>query len=108
MNPLLKIGEPGRHGDVLVRRIEKIPEQAVRVDSQKTILAYGEASGHSHHISDGLAAIFEFEEKRYLEIVYDLGTLSHEEHAAKQLPKGSYEIFIQRQHEPAGWTNVID
>lgn len=93
-----------RHGDVIVREVDKTRGEKL----DHLVLAEGEVTGHKHQITDGTASLFKFEEKLYLKIQSDLATLSHEEHNPLRLPKGSYEVIIQREYQPKGWTYVAD
>lgn len=94
-----------RHGDVIIREVEKV--EGKKLDH--LVLAEGEITGHAHRVADGVAHLFQFQDKKYLEIQSELATLSHEEHKALQLPKGTYEIIIQRQYDDQKeWAYVSD
>lgn len=96
-----------RHGDVIIKQIEKKPTKAKKLDT--LILAEGEATGHYHRISEGEAALYSYDDKKYLEIQSEIGLLTHEEHKALELPHGTYEIIIQREYDDEQeWRNVID
>lgn len=98
------------HGDVLVRRIDKIPNKAKPIE-QKTknpTLAFGEVTGHSHQISSGMAEMLGYDDKVYMRVISEIACLTHEEHAKIELPAGDYEVIIQREYEPGGWKKVID
>ena len=98
------------HGDVMIKKIDKIPAKAKLIE-QKTknpTLAFGEVTGHSHQISSGVAEMLGFEEKTYLRVKSEIACLTHEEHAKIELPVGDYEIIIEREYEPGGWKSVID
>jgi hypothetical protein len=94
-----------RHGDVII-----IPtNDEIEGDVEKHLtLAEGEVTGHSHRIIDGDAALFKFNNKMYLKVQSKIATLVHEEHKALQIPQGEYEIIIQQDYEPSGWTRVQD
>jgi len=49
----------GRQGDVLLRRVEHIPENVTPVprENGRIILAHGEATGHAHAILDEAAEL---------------------------------------------------
>ncbi len=96
-----------RHGDVIIVGVDNIPAGAQKL--AHLTLAEGEVTGHAHRITDGTAALFSFDAKTYLRIQSELATLSHEEHKALQLPRGEYEILIQREYDDEEeWHNVID
>lgn len=93
-----------RHGDVIIKEVDGVKGER----KDHLTLAEGEVTGHSHRISEGEASLFQFDEQVYLEIQSDLALLIHEEHSALQLPRGSYEVIIQREYEPDGWRYVAD
>lgn len=94
-----------RHGDVII--IET--DDKISGEKQKHLtLAEGEVTGHSHRIKDGIAGLFKFNEKTYLQVKSKIATLVHEEHKALQIPQGDYEIIIQQDYEPNGWKKVQD
>lgn len=93
-----------RHGDVIITEVGE-----VRGDKLDHLtLALGEVTGHSHRISEGVATLFAFDDKKYLEVQSELAVLTHEEHKALELPRGKYEIVIQREYKPEGWSYVAD
>ena len=95
-----------RHGDVILRRVDSIPEKAQTKEG--LTLALGEVTGHSHRITEGQAALFGFNEKTYLRVQSEIACLTHEEHKALKLPAGDYEILIQEEYAPEGWKKVQD
>lgn len=104
-----------RQGDVLVRKVDKIPEAAkLEPKAARVVLAYGEVTGHAHAIAQALARAYTMEQagiaaRRFLEVVGKRGAqLRHEEHAPIALPPGLYEITIQREYSPEAIRNVAD
>jgi hypothetical protein len=96
-----------RHGDVLIAEVESIPAEAAR--QTHTTLAYGEVTGHSHRIAEpGTAQLFELDGVLYLDVVAALATVVHEEHAAIELPQGTYRVWIQREYTPEEIVRVRD
>lgn len=86
-----------RHGDLLIRRIDKIPKQCQRIDS--SILAMGEKTGH-HHKLEGLFQIYENPSKiKFLE-TFETVNLTHQEHVSIFIPKGTYVVVNERQFDP--------
>lgn len=86
-------GKQLQHGDVLLLKTETLPSGARRIMSkERIVLAEGEATGHAHTITppDG-AALFEFNEQRYLEVFKNV-QLKHQEHREIEIPPGTYEI----------------
>jgi hypothetical protein len=98
------------HGDVMVVKTAKIPKGAepLKQKTKNPTLAFGEVTGHSHQISKGVAALFTFNEKTYMEVKSKIACLTHEEHHEIEIPEGTYEIGIQREYSPEGWKKVID
>ena len=87
-----------RQGDVLLKKVNSIPKGLKKED--KCILAYGEVTGHKHQIlSNG--TLMKKGEKTYLRMDDD-DILKHEEHAALTIPKGEYEVVIQREFDLLG------
>lgn len=97
-----------RHGDVLLVPIKKIPTEAKKRDQEKSVLALGEVTGHSHQMSEGETAMFDFDDKVYLEVQSEIAALTHEEHHKIELRSGAFEVIIQREYEPNGWRAVRD
>lgn len=93
-----------RHGDVIVISTKETPQGKEKKDKA---LAYGEVTGHSHRMKGGDTQVFEWNEKMYLKVT-KRSTLTHEEHGEIEIPVGDYEVIIQRDYVPGGWTKVID
>lgn len=86
-----------RQGDVFIMAVNAIKGEKQPKDKNKTVLAYGEVTGHSHAIADK-AELYADDTRRFLEVCLAKGAaLSHEEHATITLPKGIYEVRIQKQ-----------
>jgi hypothetical protein len=106
-----------RQGDVFIQRIDtEIPSNAKRVkaDKGRTILAYGEVTGHAHALPLQ-AKLFRMDEPSsgtappaYLVIEGKTMQLRHEEHAPISLPPGNYKITVQREYHPEALRNVAD
>lgn len=101
-----------RQGDVLLVKIETIPDNLIPVTPTEKgfILAEGEATGHHHAIRD-IANVAMFaaktEGKLYL-ILTQPNKLEHEEHSKIDLPIGNYEVIRQREYHPDAIRNVAD
>lgn len=93
-----------RQGDVLIQSVEQIQGKKL----SHLVLAEGEATGHKHIISEGDAELYQHEGTLFLKVLSEEALLTHEEHKEIKLPKGNYEIKIQREYEPQGWRNVAD
>jgi hypothetical protein len=87
-----------RHGDILIRGIDKLPVGLKKIDNP--ILAYGEATGHHHKLVKEREQQFDiFEDSlgnKYLQI-NEPTDLVHEEHKKITIEKGFY--FIDHEQE---------
>jgi len=93
-----------RQGDVLIK-----PASEIKGNKLKHLtLAEGEVTGHAHKITEGEADLYEHEGTLFLRVKSKKATLTHEEHKKVELPKGDYQITIQREYSPDGWRNVAD
>lgn len=99
-----------RQGDVLVKKIERLPEEANKVDwEERVILQLGEVTGHAHALSKLDATMYTAQGLRYLEINPGGADLVHEEHGTIHLPAGYYLVVQQREYVPeAPPRDVID
>lgn len=93
-----------RQGDVLIQKVEEIPDGCVAVplENGAAVLAHGEATGHAHAFYEPVEFVEEPKTKRRF-VVIEGGAakaLKHEEHSPIYLPPGKYEIVRQREwHE---------
>jgi hypothetical protein len=100
MKSQIKRSDIYRQGDVLLRRIDRLPENALPVKwEDRVVLAYGEVTGHAHAISTQYAQMFTSKGDRFLETKTG-AKLIHEEHSAIQLPAGLYKVIQQREYVP--------
>jgi hypothetical protein len=96
--------QPIRQGDVILLAIQQFEGQKL----PHLILAEGEVTGHFHRISEGEARLYEKEGTLYLQVLSETALLTHEEHKAISIPKGTWMVRIQREYEPEGWRYVAD
>lgn len=104
-----------RQGDVLIRQVKVLPNNATPVDNKKLgriVLAYGEVTGHAHAIALDEAVEYTMERageavRRFLSVLTG-ASVKHEEHATIPLPPGVYEIVQQREYTPEAIRNVAD
>lgn len=99
-----------RQGDVLIVPITaELPEgaQAVERDNGRIVLAYGEATGHSHAIASKSATLYAHGDVRYLHAKRPVA-LRHEEHARIDIPAGLYRIIRQVEYMPTELRTVTD
>ena len=92
-----------RHGDLLIRQVDKIPESATQLSTN--IIAHGE-NGNTHklHGSHQVYGTHSSQNYRIIEPTYfqakeDI-SLKHQEHATLKISKGNYVIIHEREYEP--------
>jgi len=96
------IGTQYRQGDVLLVAVGPINTVAFRPYREtnhpvdRVVLAFGEATGHSHQIKSRAAEVYRMGGARYLHLG-ESASLTHEEHGAVELPAGSYQVVQQRE-----------
>ena len=107
-------------GDLLIRRIEKLPEGLKRISAEKAqyVVAHSE-TGHNHVIdaspnislySSGDPMI------SYLQVIEATDATeallkhlrSYDTHETIKIPAGIFEIRRQREYTPQGWRRVED
>lgn len=93
-----------RQGDVLVYKVEEIPEWAEKTDNR--ILAWGEATGH-HHSLVGECEVYELKNELFF-YVADEVVITHQEHDQIVIPAGTYKSVIQREYDPVKIRRVLD
>ena len=81
--------------------VKSRPHRSVERDDGRIVLAYGEATGHAHAIADADAELIELETGERFLVTARGVSLRHEEHAAVELPPGSYRVVRQREYAPA-------
>ena len=92
-----------RQGDVMIIATEKAPPknaQEVKQVQGRTILAYGEATGHHHSFGGKGALLFRVDDNAltsYLAIEGVPLALQHQEHAEIVHAPGKYQVRQQRQ-----------
>lgn len=97
-----------RQGDVLIRSVGRLPN-GERKPVADGILAHGEVTGHAHRVADlECAQLFNCGDGMFLSVGAGGVSIVHEEHAPIELPKGTYQIRIQREYSPEAIRNVLD
>lgn len=108
-----------RQGDVFLEEVDPktVPTKGritIPKDGNRTILAYGEVTGHAHAILDPEdveqgTEFFEFENgERFLVTPRGI-SLVHEEHGTIELPPAMFRVTIQREYQEDGsWQAVMD
>ena len=73
------------------------------------VLAEGEVTGHSHRFAvPAEAGLFRVGTSLYVDVLVDHAELIHQEHGTIRLPRGPYEVRIQREYTPKGIRKVVD
>ena len=90
-----------RQGDLLIVRVNNIPEGAEKQDHR--VLAEGEATGHMHELDSG--TLYEKDGTLYFSVTEKekKSTLNHQEHAALTFAPGKYKVIRQREYSPENW-----
>ena len=89
-----------QHGDVLLKRIPKLPRGCLEVPRKADLLivAEGEATGHHHVIVDTGARLLELKGELYLEVTEPV-VITHDEHKPLDIPTGIYQIGRVKEHD---------
>lgn len=88
-----------RQGDVLVARVERVPDEAR--PTGETVLFRGEATGHAHRLeASGVSAVLALDDRLFLRIDEAGARLVHEEHGPIPLEAGVYRVWRQREFDP--------
>ena len=97
----LKIGESGFHGDVIVTRIQAVPDDYASWSAvSDACLAYGEATGHAHKLFGDFELRENPKTKERVFIVKDnVVYLKHQEHHPVAFAPGIYKHGIQREYD---------
>lgn len=98
-----------RQGDVLIVRVNKLPNNIHAQTKNKGILAFGEVTGHSHRVTGATTFVTDKngEAAEFIRVSRK-ATVKHEEHSPVSLPKGDYKVIIQTEFSPEGIRNVAD
>ena len=88
-----------RQGDVILKQVE-LPDGKKKEKSDKQItVALGEVTGHHHTLYGSLPIdLFIFNNRRFLKIQEQV-SFRHQEHHEIKVPKGDYEIIIEREYD---------
>ena len=88
-----------RQGDVIIKALGTKPIGEAELLPHLT-LAEGEVTGHRHRIIKGMAELYQLAVGiMYLRVISEFATLYHEEHEEIELPKGDYEVLIEREYD---------
>lgn len=100
-----------RQGDVLLVRVDEIPEGLPK-HTGRLVLATGEATGHAHIIDSPAAALWGDDlNARFLEVVGPVDlvhTSTPKDHDTLTVPPGLYRVRRQREYTPEAVRLVSD
>lgn len=87
-----------QQGDVIGRKLDKMPEGTIgSVTKKHLVLAHGE-SGHSHVLEDDEAELIQIGERMLLKLT-KAATVVHEEHKPIRLSPGIWEIGRVKEYD---------
>lgn len=96
-----------RQGDVFLIAIPVLPKH--ECEERRPVLAEGEVTGHAHRLADPASGrVFTAGDKLFLQVLDESATIVHEEHGPVTVPRGGYEVRIQREYSPQEIRRVID
>lgn len=106
---------PSFQGDVMIRRIEKLPAGLVPAAAENGVFVVAHSETGHHHVVKERAAQLLIDETNafiaYLDVAEpcELEHLrSFDTHEPYRLEPGKYEIRRQREHVPEGWRRAAD
>jgi hypothetical protein len=105
---LEELMQPLRQGDVLISPLHDNFNLSLSHHLPHLVLAEGEATGHRHQISQGKAELYQQQGQLYLKVISETATLTHEEHHAVKIPRGTWLVRRQREYQQEGWRYVGD
>lgn len=87
--------EMWRQGDVLVKRVKRVPEGAKKKEGR--VVMEGEMTGHAHRLTAG--ELYEKDGQLYFGVP-ERADLVHEEHGTITFDEGCYQVIRQREYDP--------
>ncbi len=88
-----------RHGDILLTRIDSLPEGEELKHDGEYVLAYGEITGHAHRLTSEGMKVVKCDGIIYMSLVIP-APLTHEEHKTIEIPAGIYRLNHEREYDP--------
>ena len=107
-------------GDLMIRRINKLPDNATPMASEKGVFVVAHSeTGHNHVIAerpnvklyttgDPMISYLEVIEATDASETLIEHLRSYDTHEAISIPNGVFEIRRQREYTPEGWRRVED
>ena len=89
-----------QQGDVLIEKIETIPENTKEVNrtNGQLVLAEGEATGHLHSVKNDGVTMFKDDKEVFLTALNEF-TVTHQEHKHITLPSGKYRVRKVKEYD---------
>jgi len=87
-----------RQGDVLLKRTKQT-NLGKQIAKGKHILAYGEVTGHYHELKGENTTFYDNGNEILVKVGTNNARLIHQEHAQIEIPKGIYQVIIQREFD---------
>lgn len=97
-----------RQGDVYFFQVDEIKNQLE--EKQEVVLAEGEATGHKHLLMGDKkveSKILAHYDGQWWIDVQGGAVVTHQEHAAIELPEGKYVVHIQREYDPVEYARKV-
>lgn len=104
-------------GDLLIERVSDISGRPAPTPETSVVLAEGELTGHSHRAFGNIAFFRDDALARdiprglylgHLTVADAIARVDHQEHAALDLPQGTYRVRRQRELDPEEARIVAD
>ena len=107
------IEKAGAQGDILLRRVNSIPESATRRQASGVLVLAHSETGHHHECEEAVGELWDVDELiSYLEVKADHADIVHrrawDTHETVRIGRGIWEIRRQREYTPEGWRRVAD
>jgi len=87
-----------RHGDLCIKRIEKLPNGLKKLSTN--VLAEGEVTGHAHTLLGNDFEIYEDKKGVMYLSVSSPTEITHQEHKTKEIDTGFYIIEREQEYCP--------
>lgn len=87
----MKAQKTAQQGDVILRRINSIPNGAKKIADTKLMLAEGEVSNHYHGITQLGSEMFQLDNRVFIKLA-EPATITHQEHKPVHLEPGIWEV----------------
>lgn len=102
-------------GDIYIRRIEKLPENVIKVEAEgKHVIVTHSETGHNHVMEAEKVTMYNLPDSIMdcLLVVHDPVALEHlrnyDTHEPIMFDKGVYHVKRQREYTPEGFRRVQD